>query len=115
MKKLLIFMLVLGLVSAANAVTITFTSPGLDPCPHGVGADFDVLAGETYVVQIISDTVLTSSMNISITETSTSAAGDATAVATGGTLDPTFTVNPQVGNVRNMLTNQGAPVRYILI
>ena len=115
MKKLLIFMLVLGMASAANAVVVTFTSPGLPICTHGVGADFDVLPGSFVLVQILSDTAVTASYQVSVTESTTSAAGHSTAPALG-TLNAGFNFGNSTGALRNAMTNAGAGTpRYMLI
>jgi len=114
MRKLLIFMLVLGFASAANAV-ITFTSPGLPGCPHGVGADLDVLPGSIVVVQISSSTIVNTGYQVSITESTTSAAGHSTAVAVGA-LNAEFNTGVNNGTKRNAMTTQGAGTpRYMLI
>jgi hypothetical protein len=114
-NKLLIFMLVLGLASAANAVTVTFTASGLPACPHGVGADFDVDPGAVVTVQITADVAVTASYQVSITESTTSAAGNATAAGTG-TLNAGFNFGNSTGNLRNVMTNSGAGTpRFILI
>jgi hypothetical protein len=115
MKKLMVLMLVLGLVSAANAAVITFTALGLPACPHGVGADFDVNPGQVVTVQILSDTAITASYQFSIMESTTSAAGNATALGLG-TLNAGFNFGNSVGNLRNAMTNNGAGTpRFMLI
>jgi len=116
MKKLLVFMLVLGLASLANA-SITFTSPGLPVCPHGVEAQLDVAPGQIVVVQIFSpDQIVSSGYAVSVTESTTSAAGHSTAVAVGA-LNAAFNLNVQNGTKRNAMTTSptSATQRYMLI
>ena len=108
MKKLLIFMLVLGMASSANAAIVTFSSPSGSPDVHGFPAPaIDVLPGATVLVQIKADTAVTSTYFLSITESTTSAAGDVTASI--GSLHTSFVVNPQIGNLRNAMTSHPAP------
>jgi hypothetical protein len=110
MKKLLILMFILGLVSSVNAITVTFKT-------GGSGGTIDVMHGTTVTVDVISDTQAASGYTLSITETTTSAAGYATATATG-TLNVGFTLTHVVGTLENKLTNYpstASPQRYMLI
>jgi len=121
MKKLLVFMLVLGLVSAANA-SITFTAPGLPICPgpgggHIPGGQWDVAPGQIVLVQIFSpDQIVQSGYLVNITESKNSAAGYATAMGVGQ-LNAAFNLNVQNGTLRNAMTNSptSAVQRYMLI
>ena len=113
MKKLLILMLVLGLTASANALIITFDAPAEPVCPT---YDRDVLPGATVVVELTADTAVAVGYLVSITESTTSAAGPANATAVGA-LHAGFddaSVN-NTGILRNMLTNFQAPQRYMLI
>ena len=114
MKKLLILMLVLGLTASANAVLVTFDASAEPGCGHGY--DRDVLPGSTVVVEITADTAVSAGYLVSITESTTSAAGMANATAVGALhtgFDNAGTNN--TGILRNMNTNYQAPVRYMLI
>jgi hypothetical protein len=115
-RMIICLLLIPVLVSVASAVpTITFTSPGLPACPHGVGADFDVLSGQIVTVQILSPDTSARSYTLSITESTTSAAGHSTAVALGA-LNEGFNFNNYPGVVRNSMTNAGdGTPRYMLI
>ena len=114
MKKLLILMLVLGLTASANAVIITFDASAEPACGHTPGGDRDVLPGAVVVVEVTADTVCTSAYMVSVTESTTSAAGDAT--ASSPAYHASFNLNIKPGNVRNMMTNWGAGTpRYMLL
>ncbi len=112
MKKLLILMLVLGLTASANAVIITFDAPAEPVCTT---YDRDVLAGAVVTINITSDTSSILSYAVSITETTTSAAGDLTASA-GAAFHANYNFNVSTGILRNAMTNFGAGTpRYMLI
>ena len=114
MKKLLVLMLVFGMASSANAVVITFDASAQPGCTHGY--DREVLPGSTVLVELTADTAVTAGYLVSITESTTSAAGHSTVPAVG-TLHAGFD-NDAVNNpglLRNMNTNYQAPVRYILV
>lgn len=120
MKKLLILMLVLGLASSANAVIITFNSPSGPLCPHPEGQpppSIDVLPGAFVVVEITSDTAITAGYMVSITESTTSAAGHSTTAAVG-TLNAGFddAALNNTGILQNKMTNFGAGTpRHMII
>ena len=115
MKKLLILMLVLGLASSANALNITFSSASGPACGHTPGGDIDVLPGALVVVDITADAAVSSAYAVSITESTTSAAGMANATAVGA-YHTTFNLNVVPGILRNAMTNwPGPPHRYMLI
>ena len=111
MRKLLIFMFVFGLVSSANAVTITFDASAEPACTHGY--DRDVTPGDVVTIEITSDTAVTTGYLVSITESTTSTAGDATAAL--GALHTGFNFNPSNGNLRNATTNYGAGTARLML
>ena len=114
MKKLLVFMLVLGMASLASGVTVTLTSTSGPACPHGY--DIDVMPGSNVTVQIVSDTAVAVGYLVSTMESTTSAAGHSTASI--GTLHAGFDdpSTNNTGNVRNKMTTIGAGTpRYILV
>jgi len=119
MKKLLVFVLVLGLASLASA-SITFTAPGQLPCPsfpHPDVGDFDVEPGTIVTITVFSPETAASSYTLSITETTTSAAGHSTAVAVG-TGNAGFDNIMQPGTLRNAMTTAPTSAtshRYMLI
>jgi hypothetical protein len=123
MKKLLVLMFVLGLVTSANAAlvyTVTFQSPGLPVCPgppgHSPGGEFDVTPGQVVTIQIVANQVCTTSYAVSIMESTTSTHGYATANAVGA-LNGSFNFNLVPGTKENTMTNSGGTYtpRYILI
>ena len=118
MRKLLILMFVFGLVSSANAVIITFNSASGPLCVHGSPPpSIDVLPGAFVVVDITSDTAVSSGYLVNITESTTSGGGvnHSTALA-AGVFHANFNVSVIPGTVRNAMTNYGAGTpRYMLI
>jgi len=117
MRKLLILMFVFGLVSSANAVIITFNSPSGPGCPHGNPApSIDVAPGAIVLVQITADVAVTSQYMVSVTESTTSAAGHSVAIGPAA-YNAAFNFAVNTGNVRNAMTNNPvtATQRYMLI
>jgi hypothetical protein len=117
MKKLLVFMFVLALVSSANASIVTLRASDQPLCTHnppGISGARDVYAGDVVVVTITADTAVTS-YTLSIKETTTSLAGHSTASA--GSLHANFDLTRTNGTVRNGLTTAptSATQRYMLI
>jgi hypothetical protein len=115
MKKLLIFILVLGLASAANAAIVTFDASGEADCAHAFPTpSVDVLAGAVVTVEITADTAV-GTYAVSITETTTSSAGHSTATAVG-TYHSNFNLNVVAGRLQNTMTGSvGGTPRYMLI
>ena len=109
MKKLLILMLVLGLASVANAVTVSIVSGGSS------SIEVDVLDLATAVnVDVVCDTAVTLNFSASFTESTTSAAGNSTSVA--GTLNGKFDATNLPGGSVDTTTTYGAGTpRYILV
>jgi hypothetical protein len=107
MKKLLILMLVLGLASVANAVTVSIVSKG--------SSAIDANAGDTVYVDVVCDTAVTVNFTASFMETTTSAAGNST--STAGSLDAGFTstVSSNGGSVDTTAAYGAGTARYILV
>jgi hypothetical protein len=104
MRKLLIFMLVLGMASLANAAILTVESSG--------SSAVNALKGATVSVDIVTDTAVNVNLSATLMQSTTSAAGNATAAALG-TLDAGFNSINFAGNLQN--ANTVAPARFILI
>jgi hypothetical protein len=107
MKKLLILMLVLGLASAANAVTVSIVSGSSD------SSAVNAIAGATVDVNVICDTAVAVNFTASFMETTTSAAGNSTA-ATGTLHDGFDSTTNSIGGAVNGWTGGTVP-RYILV
>jgi hypothetical protein len=107
MRKLLILMLVLGLSAAANAVTV-------DIIKSGATSTENVNAGDTVAVDIKCDTASSSGFEITLMQSTSSSAGNATATAVGD-LHANFTTAFD-GNLQNKNTDTGTgTTRFILI
>lgn len=111
MKKVLVFMIVLGLVSSANASVVTFKA-------GGSSGTVEVLAGATVTVTVVADVATLSSYTLNIMESySGNATGHLSVGTTVGTVNAGFNFNVQNGTAENAMTNSGGTYtpRYILI
>ena len=109
MKKLLVLMIVLGLVSMANAAIVTFKA-------GGSAGTVDTTAGATIEITVVSNTASSSGYNVSVTESTTSAAGHSSASALG-TVNAGYDLSHSAGTLENKMTNSPATAtqRYMLI
>ncbi len=101
-------MLVLGLVSLANASMVTFKA-------NGDAGTVDVEAGDTVTITVVADTSAAAGYTLSITETKVSTADYATATELG-VVNTGFSVSRNNGTLRNTMTTATSGTnRYMVI
>jgi len=113
MKKMLVFLIVLGLVSTVNASIVTVKA-------GGSSGTVQVTAGATVEITLVNvDTTIVSGYTVTgMGETTTSAAGHVMALSAGRAFNAGFTLTKTLGNVRNAMTTATATSltnRYILL
>jgi len=110
MKKILVFMFILGLVSSANAAIVTIKG-------NGDSGTVTVSAGDTVAITVISDTDSTAGYTLSLTETRDNVNGYVTATALG-VINTGFSVARVNGTLRNTMTTSTVTSltnRYMII
>ena len=102
-------MIVIGLVSSVNASVVTFKA-------DASSGTVIVAPGNTVEITVVCDTAAATGYNVSIMESTTSAAGHLTAPALG-TVNAGFDLTHSAGTLENKMTNSPstATQRYMLI
>ncbi|HDZ69066.1 MAG TPA: PEP-CTERM sorting domain-containing protein [Phycisphaerales bacterium] len=103
MKKLLILVLVLGLASAANALTVSISTDGVNPA----GSSITVVPGQVVNLSIVSDTSGAAGNYWTYLEMNLPSAG--TLPVAGS-----FTINPNAGSMASVV-DQGTPTFYDML